>query len=54
LNPERQETDSEIAPRLDALAVDVFRVGLEVDPGVVLNRKIRAVAAEDAGEVVRA
>src|SRR5689334_20198720 len=42
LNPERQETDVEIAPSPDALGIDVLRIGLEGDPGAILDRKIFA------------
>jgi hypothetical protein len=53
LNPERKEADAEIAPCANALRVYIFRIGLEGDPGAVLNRKVSTGGCEDAGDILR-
>jgi hypothetical protein len=53
LNPERKEADTESAPVPDALRVDVLRIGLEGNPGAVLDRKVSASCFKNPADVLR-
>jgi hypothetical protein len=53
LNPQRKKTDAESLPGADARGIDVLGVGLERNPGAVLDRKVSASRRQDAREIVR-
>jgi hypothetical protein len=53
LNSQGKKPDAELAPGADAFRMDVLWIGLEGNPGAVLDRKVFASSLENLSDVLR-